>query len=102
MNRLLRDICYFLILILMVVGITGVIFHAVGADGWIGRFFGGLVDQGISTAVMVFLGLGCIGWLARRWLIATQANALFNDFLVYAMIALGVFFFARLVLYGTL
>src|SRR5688572_13406743 len=33
MNRLLRDIGYFFILALMVLGITGVIYHAIGESG---------------------------------------------------------------------
>jgi hypothetical protein len=102
MKRLLRDIGYFLVVVVMIVGITGVMYHAIRADGWIERFFGGLLHHGISTIVVILLGIMLIGWLARRWLVATQANALFNDFLMYAMVALGIAFVARLVLYGTL
>jgi hypothetical protein len=102
MNRLLRDIGYFFILVLMVVGITGVIYHAIGDDGWIERFFGGLLDQSISAIVLVILGVLLVVWVGRRWLIASQANALFNDFLMYAMVALGVFFLGRLLMYGAL
>jgi hypothetical protein len=102
MNRLLRDIGYFFILALMIIGITGVIFHAIGEDGWIERFFGSVLDHGFMTLVMVVLGVLLIGWLARRWLLASQANALFNDFLMYAMVALGVLFLGRLLMYGSL
>lgn len=102
MKRLLRDIGYFLIVAVMVVGIIGVMSHAIGEGGWIERFFGGLLDQTISAIVVIVLGLALIGWLARRWLVASQANALFNDFLMYAMVALGIVFITRLVLYGTL
>jgi hypothetical protein len=102
MNRLLRDIGYFLILALMVIGITGVIYHSIGEGGWVERFFGGLLDQSISAIVLIVLGVLLVVWLARRWLIASQANALFNDFLMYAMVALGVLFLGRLVMYGAL
>lgn len=102
MKRLLRDIGYFLIVVVMVIGIVGVMAHAIGEGGWIERLFGGLLHQTISTIVVILLGLALMGWLARRWLLATQANALFNDFLMYAMVALGIVFIARLVLYGTL
>jgi hypothetical protein len=101
MNRLLRDIGYFLILALMVIGITGVIYHAIGEQGWIAGFLGDLIDHSISAIVLIALGVLLVVWLARRWLIATQANALFNDFLMYAMVALGLFFLGRLVLYGS-
>lgn len=102
MKRLLRDITYFIVLVMMVVGVTGVIFHAIGEDGWIERFLGGLLNQAFTTVGAIVLGLALSGWLARRWLIATQANALFNDFLMYAMVALGVLFVGRLAMYGTL
>ncbi|MCC7079740.1 MAG: hypothetical protein IT530_03630 [Burkholderiales bacterium] len=102
MNRLLRDISYFLILVLMVIGITGVIYHAIGENGWVERFFGGLVHRSTSAIVLIVLGVLLIIWLARRWLIASQSNALFNDFLMYAMVALGVFFLGRLVMHGAL
>jgi len=102
MNRLLRDIGYFFILALMIIGITGVIYHAIGNDGWIERFFGSVLDHGFMAIVLIVLGVLLIGWLARRWMIASQANALFNDFLMYAMVALGVLFLGRLLMYGSL
>ena len=102
MKRLLRDIAYFFILALMVIGVIGLIYHAVGENGWIERFFGGLLHHTVTTIGAIVLGLVLIGWLARRWLIASQANALFNDFLMYAAVALGAFFLGRLVMYGTL
>jgi hypothetical protein len=102
MNRLLRDIGYFFILALMIIGITGVIYHAIGNDGWIERFFGSMLDHGFMAIVLIVLGVLLIGWLARRWMIASQANALFNDFLMYAMVALGVLFLGRLLMYGSL
>ena len=102
MSRLLRDIGYFLILLVMIVGLTGIIYHTIGVDGWLERFFGGLLQQDLATVVALLAGVALAGWLARRWLIATQTNALFNDFLMYAMVALGLVFLARLVLYGSL
>lgn len=102
MKRLLRDIGYFFVLVLMVIGVTGVIYHAIGENGWIERFFGGLLNQALSTIAAILLGLLLMGWLARRWLMASQANALLNDFLMYAMVALGVLFLGRVVMYGTL
>lgn len=101
MNRLLRDIGYFAILILMVIGIGGVIYHAVGEDGWIGRLLGGVLNEGIASAIGIVLGAAVAGWFIRRWLIATQRHKLFNDFLMYAMVALGLFFLGRLLLQGT-
>jgi hypothetical protein len=102
MNRLLRDILYFLILLLMIVGLTGLIYHTIGEEGWIERFFGDLLRQDFAAIVAIVVGVVLAGWFVRRWLLATQSNALFNDFLMYAMVALGLVFFVRILLYGTL
>jgi hypothetical protein len=102
MNRLLRDIAYFLILLLMIVGLTGLIFHTIGEEGWIERFFGGLLRQDFAAIAAILAGVALAVWFVRRWMIATRTNALFNDFLMYAMVALGLLFSARILLYGTL
>ena len=100
MKRLLRDIGYFIILCLMIVGVGGVIYHAIGREGWIERFMSGVLSQGISTAVVVLIGVVYAGWLIRRWLIATQRHALLNDFLMYGMVALGLVFITRWLMSG--
>ncbi|MCC6531776.1 MAG: hypothetical protein IT531_04440 [Burkholderiales bacterium] len=101
MKRLIRDIGYFAILCLMIVGMGGVIYHAIGKDGWIERFLGGVLDQGLASVAGILIGLVLGAWLIRRWLLATQRHALFNDFLMYGMVALGVLFIGRLLLHGT-
>lgn len=40
MTKLIRDIGYFAIFGLMIVGLIGVMYHAIGEDGWIERFLG--------------------------------------------------------------
>jgi hypothetical protein len=101
MTRLIRDIGYFAILCLMITGVGGVMYHAVGKDGWIERVVGGVLQQGIGSAIGILIGVVIAGWIVRRWLIATQTNALLNDFLMYGLVALGVLFVGRLVLHGS-
>ena len=101
MKRLLRDIGYFAIFSLMVLGIVGVMYHAVGKDGWIDKLLGEIFNRGVGIAIAVAVGLGATWWLGRRMLHATQTNALFNDFLMYGLVALGLLFVGRLVLYGS-
>jgi hypothetical protein len=99
--RLMRDIGYFAIFCLMVVGVIGVMYHAIGKDGWIDKLFGGIFHYGIGTAIGILLGIAIAFWLGRRVLHATQTNALFNDFLMYGLVAIGLLFLVRLVLNGT-
>jgi hypothetical protein len=40
-------------------------------------------------------------WLGQRVLHATRTNALFNDFLMYGFMALGMWFLGSLLLHGT-
>lgn len=101
MTRLIRDIGYFAILCLMITGVGGVIYHAIGTDGWIERVLGGVFQQGIGTVLVVVIGVAVGAWIIRRWLVATQTNALFNDFLMYGLVALGVLFIGRLLMYGS-
>ena len=100
-TRLLRDIGYFAIFSLMVLGIIGVMYHAIGKDGWIDKFLGDVFLQGIGTAIGIVIGIGVIWWIGRRIMHATQTNALFNDFLMYGLVALGLLFLGRLMLHGT-
>ena len=101
MTRLIRDLGYFAILCLMITGVVGVMYHAIGKDGWIERLIGGALQQGVGNVIGILIGVVIAGWIARRWLIATQTNALFNDFLMYGLVALGVLFLSRLVMYGS-
>jgi len=98
--KLLRDMGYFGILCLMVLGVGGLIYHAVGKEGWIDRLLGGLFHHGIGTAVGLVIGTSAILWVGRRWMLATQSNQLFNDFLMYGMVALGLFFVGRYAMLG--
>jgi hypothetical protein len=101
MTKLIRDIGYFAVFCLMIVGLIGVMYHAIGKDGWIERFMGGVIDQGVGSILAVLIGIGAAYWLGRRWLIASQTNALFNDFLMYGLVALGLLFLGRLMMHGS-
>src|SRR5262245_65518616 len=101
MKRLLRDIGYFAVFCLMILGIMGVLYHALGKDGWIEKFLGSIIDQGIGILLGVVIAGAVIWWLGRRMLLATQTNKAINDLMMYGFIALGLFFVARLLMHGT-
>ena len=101
MKRLLRDLGYFAIFCLMIFGIIGVLYHALGKDWWIDRYLGAIIDQGVGIVLGVVIAGGVIWWLGRRILLATQTNKTFNDFLMYGLVALGLLFVVRLLVHGT-
>ena len=101
MKRLLRDIGYFSIFCLMILGIVGVLVHALGKDGWIEKALGAIVDQAVGIIIGVVITGAVVWWIGRRILLSTQANKGFNDVLMYGLVLLGVYFFARLLLHGT-
>jgi hypothetical protein len=100
-SRLIRDIGYFAIFCLMILGVIGVMYHAISKDGWVDTLLGDLVNRGVGTGIGIIIGIGVIWWIGRRVMVATQTNTLFNDFLMYGLVALGLLFLGRLMLHGT-
>ena len=82
-------------------GITGVLYHALGKDGWIEKFLGGVMDQGIGILIGVVIAGAVIWQIGRRILLSTQTNKAFNDMLMYGLVALGLLFVGRLLYHGT-
>lgn len=100
--KLLRDIAYFCIFGLMVLGIGGVMYHAMGKGGWIDRVLGGVFHHGLGSALAIITGVGLFAWFGRRWMTGRRSQSVLNDFLMYGVVALGLVFAGRLVLYGSL
>lgn len=100
--RLVRDIGYFLVLCLMILGVGGIMYHAIGKGGWIDRALGGLMHHGFGTGVGVLLAVGVAFWLVRRWASDLRAHRLFSDFLLYGVVGVGLFFAGRLLISGSL
>jgi hypothetical protein len=90
----------FVILVLVILGIGGTMYHAIGSDGLVVTLFSRLLSQNFVIALVGFVALGLAFWLGRRWLRDTQANRLFNDGLMYAVAALGFVYAVRLWFFG--
>ena len=86
----------FVILVLVVLGIGGTMYHAIGSDGLVVNLFSRLLSQNFVIALVGLVALGLAFWLGRRWLRDTQANQLFNDGLMYTVAALGLVYAVRL------
>ena len=58
LNRLLRGRHGLILLGVLVLGIGGVMYHAMGKDGWINRVLGGIFHHGLGSALAIITGIG--------------------------------------------
>lgn len=92
-----------LLLCMLLLGIGGTAFKAIGADGWLPGLLQAAWDSGpahlvLATSALVVGGMWIKRFLYRRPSINTRSG----DALVYGCFALGVFFALRLLITGTL
>lgn len=100
--RLIRDLGYFLIFCLMLLGIGGTMYHAMGREGWLDRVLGNIFHHGLGSVLVAIVGGGLVFWYVRRMTVARRSNHAFNDLWMYGVIALGLVFAGRLVMLGHL
>ena len=92
-----------LLLCMLLLGIGGTVFKAIGADGWLPGLLQAAWDSGpahlvLATSALVVGGM----WLKRFLYRRPNINTRSGDALVYACFALGVFFALRLAITGSL
>jgi len=100
--RLIRDLGYFLIFCLMLLGIGGTMYHAMGKEGWVDRVLGSIFHHGLGTALVGIFGAAIVIWYFRRMTVARRSANALNDLWMYGVIALGLLFAGRLMIYGHL
>lgn len=91
-----------LLLCLLVLGLAGLVYKAVGPDGWLEATLGHLWETQPATAIggALVLVFGA-AWIKR----GAERLPLFGkggDWLVYGCLALGLFFAIRLIATGSL
>jgi len=102
-HELALTLLQLLTLSLLLLGIGGIVFKALGTDGWLPSALAVAWDQGPGylVAAVVALLLGST-WLSRTLTRRSDTTSHSADALVYACLALGVFFATRLYITGTL
>lgn len=92
-----------LVLSLLLLGMGGLVFKAIGAGGWLPSLLTSAWQSGPGYLVCVSVGLFLGGvWLKRTFYRRPAAINRTGDALVFGCIALGAFFGLRLIFSGTL
>ncbi len=102
MNRILVVLEAMVTLILVVVAIVGVSYHSFREGGWISQGFGKIADTYvnyplIAIAVTIAAIFGFRAWRGRK---IRGARSRFFDYVIYGLMALGIYFIGHYVLTG--
>ncbi|MEQ1775883.1 MAG: hypothetical protein ABL891_19065 [Burkholderiales bacterium] len=89
-------------LVLVVVAIAGISFHSFREGGWIAQGFGKISDAYINypliaIAVTIAAIFGFRAWRGRK---IRGTRTKFFDYIIYALMAVGIYFIGRYVLTG--
>ena len=101
MKKFFVEIASFAVLVLMIVGVGGLMYHAIGTDGWIAGLLENIMHHSFGSALGILIALGVSIWLGRRWTLRNQSHKLFNDGIMYVFAALGLYFAGHLLLTGS-
>ena len=92
-----------LLLSLLLLGIGGLVFNAIGTDGWLPGLLKRIWESGPTYALFVIVGLVITGgYLTRLFDKRLNKMSRAGDLLIYSCLALGVFFGLRLIISGSL
>lgn len=90
------------VVLLLLIGIAGVLYRAFKPGGWLGAYMSGALDGGVDTLLLAIAGLLAAGFLIRRWFDSVDSKSNRGDLILYAGMALGVFFTYQLLVNGSL
>ena len=99
----LHTLFQILLLSMLLLGIGGIVFKAIGADGWLPGLLQSAWDSGPAHLVLATSALFVGGmWIKRFLYRRPNVNNRTGDFLVFGCLALGIFFALRLTITGGL
>jgi hypothetical protein len=101
-SGLFEDAVSIAMLGLVVLGLGGTLYKSLKPGGWLALVLDRLWDQ--NPLLVWFLGFGAAVLLAlgRWWVSHNPRGGVRGDVLVYTFLALGLFFFFKLIVTGTL
>jgi len=111
MEKTIRDVnrsdvlgfVYSLLLVTFaLIGMTGLLYHTLAPNGFIGVWVGRVWASHPGLAILVIIGLTAMALTARSQNIAYRPGTGRGDFPLYLFVALGTFFAARWIVSGAL
>lgn len=91
-----------LLVALALMGMTGLLYHTLAPNGFIGAWVGRVWASHPGLAILVIIGLTVMALTARSQRGSYQRATGRSDFPLYVFVALGTFFAARWVVSGAL
>jgi hypothetical protein len=101
-NELIGSLCSLILVVLALLGMTGVVYHILAPDGMIGPWIARLWINHPVYGSLVLIGLVTMGLAARGQAAPRHRNSGNSDLSFYVFVALGTFFAAKWLMYGTL
>lgn len=98
---LLQLLVDFIFFCLMILGVGGVMFKVLMPDGWFSVVMKEIwqLEPGFMLVIPIFALIAFI--LAKRWLGGFNAKATLGDLIMYAWMALGLYFAFKLLVTGS-
>lgn len=90
------------IFVLLVLGVVGLIYKALKPGGFVGRWLETFWHMHPGYAALMVVAILAGGYGFKRWLDASSMNSARGDILVYAGLALGLFFGFQLIVTGSI
>jgi len=90
------------IFVLLVLGVVGLIYKALKPGGFVGRWIDTFWHMHPGYAALMVVAILAGGYGFKRWLDAGSMNGSRGDILVYAGLALGLFFGFQLIVTGSI
>ncbi|HQR04136.1 MAG: hypothetical protein JSR19_09380 [Proteobacteria bacterium] len=95
MRKLLEELWSFFALAMMLIGITGLIFHILKKDGLFERLADKVVDAELTSPLMatpVILGALWLGWACLSGRLVVGRQHPFWNIVTFALICAGIYF----------
>jgi hypothetical protein len=102
LSDLVEFICSLFLVALALLGMTGLIYHALSPDGLIGPWIARLWSRHPGFASLVLIGLITMALAARGQGLSSRRVSGHSDLPLYFFVALGIFFAARWLVNGML